>query len=101
MRAKGMFPLGNPQRPEDFRPEDNNQGFALADWAGSPVNASHLVFGYAAAQNGILVLSGWVYDTPQPNLQSPQLFAHRYFRSLYAAAANKATHSLPIPLSQN
>ena len=47
MRPKGMYPLGNPQRPEDLRPEDNNQGFALPDWAGAPVNASHLEIGRA------------------------------------------------------
>src|SRR2546430_429024 len=56
MKAKSMFPLNNPQRPEDIRADDGGQGFALADWAGAPVNASHLVFGYTAAQNGALVL---------------------------------------------
>ena len=55
MKAKSVFPLNNPQRPEDLRPSDNNQGFALADWSGTPVSASHLVFGYTAAQNGAAV----------------------------------------------
>src|SRR5579863_7776496 len=58
MKAKSMFPLNNPQRPEDLRPGDNGQGLALSDWAGAPVNASHLVFGYTAATNGALVLYG-------------------------------------------
>src|ERR1035438_8155154 len=44
MKPKSVFPLNNPQRPEDLRPDDNGQGFALPDWAGAPVNASHLVF---------------------------------------------------------
>jgi len=39
MKSKSLFPLNNPQRPEDLRPEDNNQGYALSDWAGSPTNA--------------------------------------------------------------
>ena len=64
MKAKSMFPLNNPQRPEDLRPDDNGQGFALSDWAGAPVNASHLVFGYTAAQNGALVLYGNVVRYP-------------------------------------
>src|SRR5271170_5415703 len=51
MKAKSMFPLNNPQRPEDLRPTDAGQGLALPDWAGAPVNASHLVFGYTAEQN--------------------------------------------------
>jgi TolB protein len=92
MRPKGMYPLGNPQRPEDLRPSDNNQGFALSDWAGAPVEASHLVFGYTAAQNGVLVLSGWVYDTRQPNVQSAQLMAQRYVGSLDEAGAIKVAH---------
>src|SRR5580704_7090759 len=74
MKPKSMFPLNNPQRPEDLRPGDGGQGFALSDWAGAPVNASHLVFGYTAATNGALVLYGNVYDTRQ-NPQSAQLFS--------------------------
>jgi TolB protein len=100
MKPKGMYPLGNPQRPEDLRPTDNNQGFALADWAGSPVNASHLVFGYTAAQNGILVLSGWVYDTRQPNQQAAQLLAQRYVGSLDEAGAIKVAHEFANDIIQ-
>ena len=33
MKAKSLFPLNNPQRPEDLRPDDNGQGFALQDWS--------------------------------------------------------------------
>ena len=100
MRPKGMYPLGNPQRPEDLRPEDNNQGFALPDWAGAPVNASHLVFGYTAAQNGVLVLSGWVYDTRQANAQSAQLLAQRYVGTLDEAGAIKVAHEFANDIIQ-
>src|SRR5258707_12022421 len=82
MKPKSMFPLNNPQRPEDLRAEDNNQGFALSDWAGPPLNASHLVFGYTAAQNGALVLYGNVFDTRQKNPQAAQLLAQRYAGAL-------------------
>lgn len=100
MRPKGMYPLGNPQRPEDLRPEDNNQGFALADWAGAPVNASHLVFGYTAAQNGVLVLSGWVDDTRQANPQAAQLLAQRYVGTLDEAGAIKVAHEFASDIIQ-
>jgi TolB protein len=75
MKAKSLFPLNNPQRPEDLRAGGNTQGFSLSDWGGAPVNASHLVFGYTAVQNGSLVLYGYVDDTRQSNPQSAQLLA--------------------------
>ena len=92
MKPKSVFPLNNPQRPEDLRPDDNGQGFALSDWAGAPVNASHLVFGYTAAQNGVLVLYGNVDDTRQANPQSAQLMASRYAGSLDEAGAIHVAH---------
>lgn len=92
MKPKSMFPLNNPQRPEDLRPADGGQGFALSDWAGAPVNASHLVFGYTAAQNGALVLYGYVDDVRQSNPQSAQLMAQRYAGSLDEAGATHIAH---------
>jgi TolB protein len=100
MKAKSMFPLNNPQRPEDLRPEDGGQGFALSDWAGAPVNASHLVFGYTAAQNGALVLYGNVDDTRQQNPQSAQLFSSRYVGSLDEAGAVKVAHEFANDIIQ-
>ena len=89
MVPKSLYPLQNPQRPEDLKPT-SGQGLALADWAGSPVNASHLVYGYTADQNGTLVLYGYVNDTRTPNSQ-PLLFK-RYFGSLDEAGARKVAH---------
>jgi TolB protein len=100
MKAKSMFPLNNPQRPEDFKPEDGGQGLALADWAGAPVNASHLVFGYTAAQNGALVLYGNVDDTRQQNPQSAQLLAQRYAGSLDEAGAIHVAHEFANDIIQ-
>jgi TolB protein len=100
MKSKSLFPLNNPQRPEDLRPEDNNQGYALSDWAGSPTNASHLVFGYTAAQNGALVLYGDVYDTRQSNPQSAQLLAQRYAGSLDEAGAIHVAHEFANDIIQ-
>lgn len=100
LRAKSVFPLNNPQRPEDLRPADDNQGYALADWAGSPVNASHLVFGYTAAVNGTLVLYGNVYDTRQTSAQAAQLLAQRYAGSLDDAGAVHLAHEFASDIIQ-
>jgi TolB protein len=100
MKPKSMFPLNNPQRPEDLRTEDNNQGLALSDWAGTPVNASHLVFGYTAAQNGALALYGNVYDTRQKNPQSAQLLAQRYTGSLDEAGTIRVAHEFANDIIQ-
>ena len=100
MKPKSMYPLNNPQRPEDLRTEDGGQGLALSDWAGTPVNASHLVFGYTAAQNGVLVLYGNVDDTRQQNPQSAQLLAQRYAGSLNEAGAIRVAHEFANDIIQ-
>jgi TolB protein len=100
MKPKSLFPLNNPQRPEDLRPDDNGQGFALSDWSGAPLNASHLVFGYAAAVNGSFALYGNVDDARQPNPQSAQLMAQRYAGSLDQAGAVRAAHEFASDIIQ-
>lgn len=100
LKPKSLFPLNNPQRPEDLRPADNGQGYALVDWAGAPVNASHLVFGYTAAQNGALVLYGYVDDARQSNPQSAQLMASRYVGSLDEAGAIRVAHEFASDIIQ-
>ena len=100
MKPKSNFPLSNPQRPEDLRPEDNKQGLALVDWAGPPVNATHIAFGYSAAVNGVLVLYGYLYDTRPENSQAPQLLYGRYTGSLDAAGATKVAHEFANDIIQ-
>jgi TolB protein len=89
MVPKSLYPLQNPQRPEDLRPS-SGQGMALADWSGPPVNASHLVYGYAADQNGTYVLYGYVNDTRTPGSQP--LLSKRYFGSMDEAGVRKVAH---------
>jgi TolB protein len=91
MVPKSFYPLQVPQRPEDFRPT-SGQGMAMADWAGTPVNANFLAFGYAAGQGGQLVLSGWLYDVKQQTAQSAQVIGQRYFGTLDEAGARKVAH---------
>ena len=92
MVAKSLYPLNNPQRPEDLRPEDNRQGYALSDWAGSPTQASHIVFGYGAAVNGALAIYGNVYDTRVQSIPSAQLMSAHYAGGLDEAGAIHAAH---------
>jgi TolB protein len=100
MKAKSLFPLNNPQRPEDLRQDASGSGLALADWAGAPVNASHLVFGYTAAQNGALVLYGYLDDARQQNPQSAQLLGQRYAGSLDEAGATHVAHEFANDIIQ-
>lgn len=89
MVPKSLYPLQNPQRPEDLKPA-SGQGLALADWSGSPVKASHLAYGYTADQNGTLVLYGYLNDTRTPNSQ-PLLFK-RYIAGLDEDGARQVAH---------
>ena len=91
LRPKSMFPLNNPQQPSDLAAKPG-AGYALKDWAGAPVNASHLVFGYTAVQNGLLVLYGYVYDTRQQNIQSAQMLFERLPDSVDEAGAIRIAH---------
>jgi TolB protein len=91
MVPKSFYPLTVPQRPEDFRPT-SGQGLAMADWAGTPVNANYLAFGYTAVQNGQLVLYGWLYDVAQQNAQNAQVIGSRYFGSADDVGARKVAH---------
>jgi TolB protein len=100
MVAKSLFPLNNPQVPTDLRPDDNKQGYALGDWAGAPTGASHLVFGYTAAQNGLLVLNGYVFDIRQENVQAAQLLGQRYVGTLDEAGATKVAHEFANDIIQ-
>lgn len=100
LRPRSSYPLDNPQRPEDIRAADNNQGFALADWAGAPVNASHLVFGYTAAQNGVLAVYGYLDETRPSNPQAAQLLGQRYVGTLDNAGAIRAAHQYAADIIQ-
>jgi TolB protein len=99
IQPRSLYPKNNPQQPSDLRPEDNGLGFALPDWGGAPVNASHLVFGYAAGANGALALYGNVFDTRQ-SIQGAQLFSQRYAASLDQGGAIRAAHEFANDIIQ-
>src|SRR6516164_9595813 len=92
MVPKTMYPGAIPQQPSDFREPapavsetprgaKRNQivtpptggGLWLSDWSGPPVSANYLAFGYTAAQNDVLVLSGWLFDLSRGNAGAAQV----------------------------
>jgi len=106
MTAKSLFPLEVPQQPSDFQPPaapplpvrgrpaptPAKKGPWLTDWSSPPVSAKYLAFGYAAAQNGQIVLAGWLFDVEQPNLAGAQLIGKRYFGPLSDIGARQVAH---------
>jgi TolB protein len=91
--AKSVYPLNVPQRPEDFVPPNGrgpSTGPWLTDWSGSPVNANDLAFGYTAAQGGLFVLIGNLYNLSQATPAAATLFGNkRYVGSLDEVGAKK------------
>jgi TolB protein len=105
MVAKTMYPLEVPQRPEDFVPRAGataGRGGAspqtarlrpwLSDWSDPPVSAAYLAFGYAAVQDGRLVVYGYLYNVVQPDLANAHVLGKRYFGSLDEAGAKQTAH---------
>jgi TolB protein len=101
MVPKSLYPLEVPQRPQDLRPplESKNrnqpparQGPWLTDWSMPPVNANYLTMGYAAEQNGSLVLFGWLYNVNQPDAANAQAFGKLYFGAMNEEGARKVAH---------
>jgi TolB protein len=100
MVPKSMYPLQVAQRPEDFRPpveaarggRQIPQGPWLTDWSAPPVKANYLSFGYTAAENGQLVLRGWLYNVVQPTISSAQVFGKVYLAPLSEDGARKEAH---------
>src|SRR6185436_7341029 len=113
MVAKTVYPLDIPQQPTDFKPptiapplkrgdpqRTVRNGPWLTDWAGPPVSANYLVFGYTAVQDGRLVLAGWLFNLAQPDVASAQVLGRRYFGSLDADGAKKVAREFAADILQ-
>jgi len=98
MAPKSMYPTRVPQQPQDFRKplqyDPNNRAAApwLQDWSDPPVNADYLAFGYAAEQDGQLVLFGWLFNVRQQDISSAQTFGKIYFGPMDETGARKVAH---------
>src|SRR5579883_1187971 len=60
---KSYYPVRIPQTPQDFRKPTP----WLTEWSSPPVQATHLVFGYAGVQGDRLALFGWLFNLAQPD----------------------------------
>jgi TolB protein len=113
MVAKSFYPLDVPQRPQDFRPptvttplrrgdqpQTVKSGPWLTDWSSPPTNANYLAFGYTAVQDGRLVLSGWLFNVGQPDLNSAQVIGKLYYGSLDVEGAKKVAREFAADILQ-
>ncbi len=87
MVPKTFYPIQIPQQPADFKTAPQTP--SLSQWSSPPVNANWLAFGYTAAQNGQLVLYGWLFNVAQPTPQSAQVLGKIYLGTLDDAGAMK------------
>jgi len=112
--AKTSLPTFVPQQPSDFqRPTQpppseppvrgrkkqpppavptNGGGRWMQDWSSPPAQANYLAFGYTAAQNGVFVLQGWLYDLSKDTPANAQLVGKRYLATVDEAGARKVAH---------
>jgi TolB protein len=122
MAPKTSYPLYIPQQPGDFQqpppvpaPEKGNRrprkdaivsqptggGRWIGDWSGPPVGANYLAFGYAAIQNGVFVVYGYLFDLSRPSPAEAQVIGNRYFGSPDEAGARKAAHEFANDILAN
>src|SRR3984957_4297448 len=113
MVGKSFYPLDVPQQPQDFKPPTTAAGLRrgdpqrivkngpwLTDWSGPPPNASHLVFGYTAVQDGRLLLRGFLFLVTQPDVASAGLIGKLYFGSLDDEGAKKVARDFAADILQ-
>jgi TolB protein len=91
MVPKTVMPLQVPQQPGDFKrppePGARGNGYYLSDWSGPPTNSTYLAFGYTAAQNGQIVLYGWLFNVQQSDTGTAQVLGKVYSSTLDDAGA--------------
>ena len=93
MAAKSFYPLNPPQQESDLRAgQASCAGRCLSDWAGTPVSAGYLGFGYAAEQGGQFVAFGHLYNTAVADIAGAKLFRKLYNAPLNDEGARKAGH---------
>jgi TolB protein len=81
LASKSMYPRFVPQQPSDWTGR-------FPEWVGPPVSAIYVAFGYAAGQNGSLVVRGWLDDARQSQ-GGAQVLGNTYIGSIDEAGARK------------
>jgi len=67
MVPKSMAPQATPGSPQEIN---------LTQWSAAPANAEMVAFGALKAENGRLIVFGWLFDARNPN--SPQVLGKQY-----------------------
>src|SRR5581483_5438039 len=99
MVSKSFYPAKYPQQPSDFQtppptpttpvrpkrgqppPPTSGNGLWMSDWSAAGVAATYLTFGYAAAQNDVFVVRGFVFDLRRPTPGEAQVIGKTYTAS--------------------
>lgn len=81
MVSKSMQPKGTPGSPQEIQ---------VSQWSALPANASMVAFGALAANNGHLIVYGWLFDTHSP--QNPQVLAKQYNEAASEEMARTIAH---------
>jgi TolB protein len=109
MVPKSQYPFTIPQQLGDFRipppventplrrgqappPPPSGGGLWMSDWSNPPAQANYVTVGYAAVQNNLFVLRGWLVDLSIPDPANAGALAKTYIESLDEAGARKAAH---------
>ena len=81
MVSKSLAPQAMPGSPQEI---------VLAQWSAPPANAAMVAFGALSADNGRLVVYGWLYDAS--NAGSPQVLAQQYNEAASEDMARTVAH---------
>lgn len=81
MVSKSLAPQAMPGAPQEI---------VLSQWSAAPANAAMVAFGALSADNGRLVVSGWLFDAR--NTANPQVLAQQYNEAASQDMARTIAH---------
>jgi TolB protein len=79
--SKSLAPQSTPGTPQEI---------SLPQWSAAPANAAMVAFGSLSADNGRLVVFGWLFDTRNPT--SPQVLGKQYNENASQEMARTIAH---------
>jgi TolB protein len=96
MVGKSLYPRNIPQQPSDFRQPSPWP----SEWSAPPVSAQWLAFGYTHAQDGQIVLRGWLYNVALSDISGAQVIGKLYFGALSEDGARKVAREFAADILQ-
>jgi TolB protein len=79
--SKSLAPQATPGSPQEI---------SLPQWSAAPANAAMVAFGALSANNGRILVTGWLFDTR--NTASPQVLAKQYSEAASQESARTIAH---------